>query len=124
MNFDRTENGWQIRGRDVSPWKTPGKTVSRASVQWVNIRRTVTGFMIWREMSGSGAAIGIDQIPTAFSRLAGTCFANQKGHQRVMTPKNQALQNGCSEVVHSCAATNTVLATWSEPAVKVTPDSG
>jgi hypothetical protein len=27
---------------------------------------------IWPEMSGSGAAIGINQIPTAFSRLAVT----------------------------------------------------
>ena len=36
-----------------------------------------------------------------------------------MTPTSPALQNGCSEVVHSCAAINTVFATWSEPAVKV-----
>ena len=113
-------NTWQGR----FPVEDTGEDGFKGIARWVNTRLTATGFMTWLEMSGNGAAIGIDRILTVFLPLAGPWFTIPGAHRIAMTPTTQEFPNGYSEVDHSSAAINIALVTWSEPAAKASWTAG
>src|ERR1700742_2506583 len=58
-SFIPTESGWRIRTRGNSQILTTGMMDTQEFRRSLNFLRTVMAYTTWREMSGSGLAIGI-----------------------------------------------------------------
>jgi formylglycine-generating enzyme required for sulfatase activity len=84
-------------------------------------RPTATVSTIWPETSGNGAPIGIARITIKPLRAPVTSRAIPKARPTASTPPNPACRSGSSAEAPSCAAINTVRATWSAAAAKASP---